>query len=617
MPRVESRNPGPVPAHPWTDAGWGGGLLLALLVLAAYGPALSAGFIWDDDFHFAANPRMASWQGLLDIWTTRWALYYPLTSTTFWVLRRLIGLAPWAYHLFNVLVHLAAALALWRVLALLRVRGAWLGAALFALHPVQVESVAWITELKNTQSTLFTLLSVLYLEKCGLLADGKLHRHRWYTLSLVFFLCAILSKPSAVMLPPVLLLLLWWKDHLRTWHAASWTAPFFLAAALMAGWTIWEQRYSSGAEGFEWSLGFPDRLVTAGRIACFYIGRLAWPDPLMFIYPSLRLDASVLRSWMPLLSVAGVLLYLLFNVRVWGRGALVAAASYLVLLFPVLGFFNVYFMRYTEVADHFQYLPSIAPLALAGAGLATLGDAVRRRGGWGGGPAVAAVVLLGVLGAGTWRYAHTFHDNETLWRDCIAKNPGAWMAHNNLGLLHQGRGELTQAEMHYRAALAANPRHYEAMCNLGAVLMRRADLPAATALFQKAVKLRPDLPQALVNLGTVHEKLGERDEARALFTKALLANPGYGEAHVRLAALAERAGRVEEAIAHYRFALESATPDAREHAKFYNQRAAQLIQGGRWRDARHYLDEARRSDPASAETLQLQRALEQLQAVPP
>ena len=610
----------PIPPFPSFDRRWDTRALalagiLVMGVLAAYLPALSAGFIWDDDVHFSSNPRMASWAGLWEIWTTRWAVYYPLTSTTFWVLRRLVGLNPLAYHLVNVAMHAIAALLLWAVLRRLRVPGSWLGAALFALHPVNVESVAWVTELKNTQSLVFLLLSVWYLEKSGLLEDGVLRRHRWYTLSLVMFVAAVLSKPSAVMLPPVLVLLLWWRRCLPSWRALSWTAPFFIASAMMGAWTIWEQRYNSGAQGFEWAAAGLDRLVTAGRLICFYAAKLAWPDPLMFIYPTMRLSADNLAGWMPLASVAIVLAGLVANVRAWGRPVLVAAAYFMMMLFPVLGFFNVYFMRYAEAADHFQYLASIGPLALAGAALARAAAWSSRR--WDGAAArawvmVPAALLLVLLGGLSWRHARVFHSNESLWRASIAGNPRAWMAYNNLGLLHQERGEWAQAETAYRAALAINARHYEALCNLGAILMRRGDFRAATSLLEEAIRLRPELPQALVNLGTIHEKVGERDEARQLFERALRAAPGYSEAHVRLAALAERMGDARGALAHYRHALAAVTSDPRERAKFLNQRAAQYIQERRWDDAEAYLVAARELDPDSSDARQLMAVLQKL-----
>lgn len=611
----------PIPSFPAFDRRWDArtlalAALLVLGVLAAYAPALSAGFIWDDDVHFASNPRMSSWSGLWEIWTTRWAVYYPLTSTTFWILRRLVGLNPLAYHLVNVAMHAACALLLWAVLRRLRVPGAWLGAALFALHPVNVESVAWVTELKNTQSLAFLLLSVWHLEKSGLLEDGVLRRHRWYTLSLVLFVAAILSKPSAVMLPPVIVLLLWWRRCLPSWRSLSWTAPFFIASATMGAWTIWEQRYNSGAEGFEWAVAGLDRLVTAGRLLCFYAAKLAWPEPLMFIYPTMRQSADHLAGWMPLVSVAIVCAGLAANMRAWGRPALVASAYYLLMLFPVLGFFNIYFMRYAEAADHFQYLASIGPLALAGAVLARSAEWLRRR--WGGAAAGAwfalpAVLLLLILGARSWNHARVFRNNETLWRAAIASNPRAWMAYNNLGLLHQERGEWAQAETAYRAALAINARHYEALCNLGAILMKRGDFRSATSLLEEAIRLRPELPQALVNLGTIHEKVGERAEAKQLFERALHVNPGYSEAHVRLAALAERAGDAVGALAHYRHALAAVTPDPHEHSKFLNQRAAQYIQERRWDDAHAYLVAAQELDPDSSDARQLMAVLQKLQ----
>lgn len=597
-------------ASPLPRAGWDRlpGWALVLLVLVAYGPALRAGFIWDDDVHFAANPRMATGAGLVELWTTRWAVYYPLTSTTFWVLRRIAGLSPWVYHAFTLGLHIANALLLARVLRGLRIPGAWLGAALFALHPVQVESVAWVTELKNTQAMLFLLISVYGLIRSGLLPDNRLRRRRWYTFALGSFVLAVLSKPAVVMLPPVLLVLLWWRRLLRTPRDAWWVAPYFVAALMMAGWTIWEQRYNSGAAGFEWAIPWADRWVTAGRLATFYFQKLIWPSPLMFIYPELRLSAAEPRAWLPLLAVVTALVGVGVNARDWGRPILAAGLIYLLFLFPILGFFNVYFMRYAQAADHFQYFALLAPCALAGA-WATRADEMwtaryphlrihaPRLAGW------AVVLLYAML---TWRHTHVFQSNEHLWRDTIAKNPKAWMAHNNLGLMYWDRGQLAEAEAHFRAALAANPRHYEALCNLGAVGLRQGRLAEARAALDAAIRWQPQLPQAWFNLGRVHEKTGDWDEAQACFQQVLALQPNHAEAHARLALRAEEIGDVERALWHHRRALEIATNDPRERAKYLNERAARFISRKRWALARAFLDLSQAFDPDFSETRQLQ-----------
>lgn len=594
------------PPRSWWDRlpAW----VLVAATIAAYWPALHAGFIWDDDVHLTANPRMLSWSGLLEIWTSRWAIYYPLTSTTFWVLRRIVGLAPWFYHAFTLGLHIASALLFARVLRDLRIPAAMLGALLFALHPVQVESVAWVTELKNTQSLFLLLLSLHFLIRSGLLPDNALRRRRWFSLSLFFFLLALLSKPSVVMLPPVLLVLLWWRRRLRTPRDAWWTAPFFISALLMAAWTIWGQRYNSGASGFDWSTSFADRLVTAGRLAAFYFGKLIWPDPLMFIYPPLRLSAAEPRAWLPLLSVLVTLIGVGVNARDWGRPLLAAGLIYLLFLFPVLGFFNVYFMRYAEVADHFQYAALLAPCAFAGACCSRLESL------WTSHissfrfnlPRLSAVALLLVFALLSWRHVHAFQGNEKLWTDTVVKNPAAWMAQNNLGLIHWDRGELAEAEAHFRASLAANPRHYEALCNLGAVRLRRGRLTEAKAALEEAIHWQPQLPQAWYNLGRVQEKLGDWESARAAFQRTLAIEPNYAEAHARLALRAEDLNDAERALWHHRRALEIATSNLRERAKFLNERTARFISQQRWDMARAFLDASLEMDPEFVETRQLE-----------
>ncbi len=573
--------------------------VFALVIVIAYFPALRAGFIWDDDVHFAANPRMQSFSGLVDIWTSRWAVYYPLTSTTFWLLRRVAGLNPFIYHAFTLALHIGSVWLFARVLQALRVPGARLGALMFALHPVAVESVAWVTELKNTQSLFLMLWSVERLVKSGLLTEQRMRDRHAYGMALGLFLLALLSKPSVVMLPPVLLVLLWWRGGWASVLRARWAAPFFAASLLMAGWTIWEQRWNSGASGFEWEASFADRLVTAGRLVTFYAQKLVWPDPLMFVYPPMRLSGAEPRSWLPLFAIAAAFVCVGINARGWGRPVLAVGAMYVLFLFPILGFFNVYFMRYAQAADHFQYLALLAPCALAGACVAR---APARAAAW---AALPVVLLFAGL---TWRHARVFESNERLWRHSVERNPGAWVAQNNLGLLYLDRGLLAEAEAHFRAAIAANPRHYEALCNLGAVALRRGRLPEARGALEEALRWQPQLPQAWYNLGRVHERTADRAAARAAYLRALAVNPDFPEAHARLALLAEEEEDIEQALRHHLRALAGATADARERARYLNARTARFISMQRWTMARAYLDAALQLDPAFEETLQLEAA---------
>jgi hypothetical protein len=339
---------------------WLGAAALSACVLLVYLPVLHAGFIWDDDKHLTQNPCIVGPTGFAGIWTSAEATYYPLVLTTFWIQHALWGLAPLPYHLVNVLVHAACGVLLWMVLARLSVPGAWLGAALWALHPVQVESVAWVTELKNTQSCVFFLLAVLYFLKW---LEGR----RTYALALLFAAAAILSKSSTVMLPVVLALCWWWEERRWRWRNVVSLAPFFLISAVASAWTIWEQKFHSGALGEDWALSFPQRLIVAGRVVWFYLAKLAWPHPLIFIYPRWQVDAAQAAGYLPLLAAIGTMGALWWRRDGRARPAFFAVAYFAVSLFPVLGFFNVYYFRFSYVGDHLQYLASIGPMALAGA----------------------------------------------------------------------------------------------------------------------------------------------------------------------------------------------------------------------------------------------------------
>src|SRR6266403_2750233 len=355
---------------------WLWGLSLIALVFLAYTRVLHAGFIWDDESHLTQNPCIIGPLGLKEIWTSTQAVYYPLVLTTFWALHKFVGSNPLPYHILNVVMHAGSAVLLWRVLRQLDVRGAWLGAAAWALHPVMVQSVAWVTELKNTQSCLFYLLSIycfLNWEKQSQLTQTRrVEVSLMFGLSLLCFVLATLSKPSVVMLPAVLALCVWWRRRRIQWRDAVALAPFVAISALASAWTIWEQKFHARAVGPDWGQNWPERLIIAGRAIWFYLAKLFWPHPLIFIYPRWQLQPSQFTAYLPvLLAVMGLIAFWFLPGKA-GRALFFAGAYYVISLFPVLGFFSMYFFRYSLVSDHFQYLASMGPLALAGAAIATL-----------------------------------------------------------------------------------------------------------------------------------------------------------------------------------------------------------------------------------------------------
>lgn len=569
-------------------------LLLVAAIVAAYAHTLRGDFLWDDDLHITANPTIVGPLGLKEIWTSARANYFPLVLTNFKLQHALWGLDPFGYRVVTLGFHVGAALLLWAVLRQLRIPGAWLGAALWALHPVQVESVAWICELKNTQSAVFFLAAlwayVRWLDgpPGAAAVSAPSVRSRFYALALGFAVLAILSKPSTVMLPVALALCAWWRRGrvLRTDVVPL--APFFLLSALAAGWTIWEQKFNSGAIGPEWNQTLPERFAIAGRVIWFYLGKLVWPEPLIFIYPRWEISGADPAAY---LGLAGVLVAAGFLVWRGRRGPLRAvawaAASFVALLFPVLGFFSVFFFRYSFVGDHFQYLASMGPLALAGAALAHFSPRLLP---WLGGAALAALAVA------TAQHGRVFLSNEVLWRHTVARNPAAIMAWLNLG------DTLAKAQRHdeaiatFRHALTLRPTDPYGWNDLGCELVLVGRPAEALPALERAVALKAPFPEAQNNLGNALRDLGRTADAIARYREAIALQPRYAEAHDNLGTLLAQSGRAEEALPHFETAL-SLRPG---HAPTEDNYGSTLRRLGRIDEAIARHEAALRRDPRLA-----------------
>jgi tetratricopeptide (TPR) repeat protein len=536
------------PRSPLGQRDWLWGLFLIAFVFLAYAQVFNAGFIWDDESHLTRNPSVVGPLGLKEVWTSTRAVYYPLVLTTFWALHKFVGLSPAPYHILNVLMHAGSAVLLWRVLRQLDVRGAWLGAALWAVHPVMVQSVAWVTELKNTQSCLFYLLSIFCFLKVEASRTGE--RLRWWRFgwALLFFVLATASKPSTVMLPAVLALCIWWRRDRIQWRDLAALFPFVLISALASIWTVWEQKFHSGAIGPEWALSWPERLIIAGRAISFYLGKLVWPHPLIFIYPRWEINSSQLTAYLPLLAML-VGLFALWIIRgKSSRSVFFAAAYFVISLFPVLGFFSVYFFRYSFVSDHFQYLASMGPLALAGAGITQGVAAIKWESFF---RATVCGILPLLLGFLTWRQSANYHDLVTLYTATLAKNPGCWMAHYNLGIALHDQGETDQAITHYRQAIALRSNYAEAHYNLGRLLAEKGELSDAVTHYEKALAINPADAEAHNNLGATLFQSGRVDDAITHYQKALEIQPGYADASCNLANALLSQGDMDGAIGYY------------------------------------------------------------------
>ena len=568
--------------------------LVACATLVAYLPALNGGFIWDDDFHVTGG-SLRSLHGLRRIWTSVGATpqYSPLLHSAFWLEHRLWGDSVLGYHLLNVALHATAACLFGAVLRLLLERpagsparffdGPLVGALLFALHPVCGESVAWISEQKNTLSAVFYLLAALGYLKWASGGRGAPVR---YLLATLFFAAALLTKSVTATLPAALLVIAWWKGgRLSLRRDVAPLVPWLAVGAAAGFFTAWVERTSIGATGAGFSLGVIERCLLAGRVACFYAGKLLWPAGLTFIYPRWVVDASA--GWQYLFPLAALALLaaaaLAFRRN---RGVLAGLLVFVGTLLPVLGFLNVYPFRYSYVADHFQYLACMGLIGLA----AGVWEARAL-------PRALPLALACVLGLLTWRQCGMYRDAGTLYSETIARNPDCWMAYNNRGNLLLGQGRNAEAISDYEAALGLKGDDPIPHNNLGLALAASHRLPEAIAAFQDALRLKPDYPEARVNLAAALRRSGDIPGSIAQCEEALRLLPGYPEARADLARALAAEGRLPEAIAAFETAigLEPANPE------FHADLGTALSRSGRLPAAISQYEEALRLNPGYAE----------------
>jgi len=522
---------------------------IIFITFLIYLPAILGGFVWDDSSFLTHNPLIRAADGLERFWfSTEPPDYFPLTSTTLWLEWRLWGMNPLGYHITNVLLHILCSLLLWAVLNRLKVPGAWFASFLFAIHPVNVEAVAWITQRKTVLPMVFYLLSIL-----AYLKFEKTGKPRDYIFSLGTFLLALLSKTSVIMLPFVLLGCAWWQRGRIEGKDLRRTIPFFASSLLLSLITIWFQYNRSIGDDIVRVDGFFSRLAGAGWAVWFYLYKTLFPLTLCFVYPRWKIDAASWISYLPGAILLGLLLLFWKYRKNWGRPFLFGTGYFAVTLFPMLGFFNIYYMRYSLVADHYQYQSMIGILALA-AGLGTyefqkLKKNSRR---W----ATAAFSLLcGLLCFQTWTLGQIYKNPETLFLDTLRKNPGSWMANYNLGRSLQDDGKYDEAMRYYDAALRADPSNPDPLNNTGNILLAAGKVDEAKIHFMKAISMKPDFGEGYYNMGCALLETGAYSEAVDYFNKSLRIHPQNEKAHNNLANALATQGRFNQALAHYREAL--------------------------------------------------------------
>jgi tetratricopeptide (TPR) repeat protein len=520
--------------------------LLIGLTVAAYLPSLANGFIWDDDASLTQNPFIRSGEGLHDFWvTTLTPDYWPVTATTLWAEWRLWGMNPFGYHVTNLALHVAEVLLLWTVLRRLRIPGATLAALLFALHPVNVETVAWITQRKNLMAMLFFLLAILAFLKAG----ERLRAAYW--LSLLALVLGMLSKGSVAVLPVVLLGLIAWRRPLRAGDFLR-VAPFFAVAGVLTLVDIWFQGHHLAAAETIRRTGGLERLLGAGAVVWFYLSKAMLPIRLILPYPLWRIESASVGWWLPLLAALALTGWLWHGRRAHAlsRGALFAWGYFCVALVPVMGFTDVYFMKFSLVADHYQHLALIGITTLAGAGWA---EWHRRDPGlrsW-----AAAVITVGLLGALTWQQGLRYRDTETFFEATLRQNPDSAMAHNNLGMVLGAEQRPLEAMTHFMEALRLEPDSAEAHSNIGAVLIGEGRAEEGMAHYRAALRIKPDLFVAHLNLGNTLLREGRLEEAGVELQAAVRLKPAFPEAHELLGDVWFQLGRGPEAIREYEAAL--------------------------------------------------------------
>ena len=573
------------------------GALIVLLTIAAYLPALRGGFVFDDYGLIAQNRMVRARDGLYRFWfTAETPDYRPLTWSLWWLEWRLWdGSAP-GYHAVNVALHAVNAVLVWMILQRLKIPSAWLAAAVFAIHPVNVATVAWISEQKNTLSMLFYALSILLY-----LRFDEEDRWAWYGWSLAAFLLALLAKTAVVMLPFVLLGCMWWRHGRVRWKDLLRAVPFFLPSLAMGIVTIAQHRRVLGRTVVQ-AGGAGARLATAGCVPWFYLSKALLPVNLTMIYPRWHIDPTRWVSYVPGTVLIGCLVVFWCQRKTWGRGLLFGLGYFVVTLFPVLGFFDQYFFHYSFVADHWQYYSIVGVIALVVAAIERIDRKLRERNRRVPVPVPFGTELVGVtalivLGAATWSRCCIYADSERLWWDNLAKNPGAWVAQSWLGTASEQAGKLQEAIGHYGEALRIKPDYAGAHYNLGRVLVRLGRLPEAIEHYEQALKIDPDFVDAHNNLGAVLWQTDRVPEAIEQFEQALKIDPDSVEAHYSFGLAMAHLGKLPEAMEH----LERAIRLRPDYAEAHYNLGMVLTRSGNVPEAIKQYEKALQIEPDYAE----------------
>ena len=474
-----------------------------------------------------------------------------------WLEWHAFGNATTGYHVVSMLLHAAASILLWRLLAVMRIPGAWLAGLLFAVHPLCVESVAWISELKNTLTQPLFLLAAIHWVR----ADEQAETDQAFTagatqwaLALFCFLMAMFAKTSVVMFPVVILLHAWWKRGAVSFRDILRAAPFFLVSLLLGLVTIWFQHGRAiGAEVIP--VGGPaSRFAIAGMAIPFYLSKILLPIGLLPIYPRWQVDPPHIWQFISWPCLAALAAACWFNRRTWGRQILFAGGFFLIMILPVLGFITISYMRISWVADHFVYLPMISIVALLAAAITTAAKQLTGNARHAATAATATIVLL--LAIASFRDAAAWVDEGTLWQQNVRSNPDAWMAYVRLGSWKRRHGNPQGALLDFQAAIRLRPDYGENHNDMANALRDMGRVEEALAAYRESIARSPLIIESRTNLAEYLAEQGRFAEAAIQYRELVAMVPDHAEFNNKLGVCLYSSGQREEAVTCFERALE-------------------------------------------------------------
>ncbi|MBF0286412.1 MAG: tetratricopeptide repeat protein [SAR324 cluster bacterium] len=572
-------------------------LCLACITLIVYYPAIQAEFIWDD-FHFFINdPLIGSADGLWKIWfdpgTDGWN-YWPITRTAFWIQRQLWDLQPLGYHVVNIVFHFLNATVLWLALKRFQIKGAWLVGLLFAIHPVHVASTAWVTELKNTLSGFFYLLSIwsfIYFD----------HRKKWhwYFISLGLFACALLSKSTTIMLPVLLIASRLWFQ--REWQKKDILCliPFFLLALGSAYVSIWFESQYIGTRTAGFSLNWIERIQVAGHVPFFYLDKLLFPYSLIAVYPKWKIMMTQLSLYLPILALGAGCAITLWRYQQWGRPVFLSVGAFIVTLFPVLGLLKISGFTITYVWIHHAYLPSVPIFILLGSWGMLLRDyfyqysvtAVKML------PEGMGILFFCVLGMLTWNQVHIYKNEEILWKDAVKKTQSSWMAFQNMGIVYRQKNETEKALEYLNKALQIEAHRSSTYYHRGGVYVSLGQYEQAIEDYNKAISLTSDVADYYNDRGIAYHKLHQYEQAIEDYHRSIELDADNSSYYNNRANIYYKFKQYKEAIADYSYAIVL----KKDYMEAYKNRATVYLDLKEYDKALQDLNYALSLDPKSSE----------------